>query len=163
MKTVAALSILLLSQASAPDFTFREHNASGRYNLNALSELDCDVSQEGRMWRCTQLTTLAGSSATAMSITIFDQKLYILSFLGPRTAINTLIPSLRERYGMPCRAEEETIYNGLGNALKSQKFVWCFSTGELTFHERYGRIDQYRLTYVDFHNAPPSKGVKPDF
>lgn len=162
--SVALALILAQAEPSLPDFSLREHNPRGQYNFEQLrqSGLDCEYSDGGRRATCSQIATIAGFTA-AISFSMLDRKLTRLGVAGPRDAIPQLLAELKTKYGMPCREAKETVTNGYGNSIPSQTFTWCFSTGELRFSERYGRIDQYGLEYRDRVNSGRPERVEPSF
>ena len=154
-------SLLLAVQAATlPPFTFKEHEAGRKYDLQSLDDAGCTPTSEG--FRCSGDSEMAGWRVF-LSYTIIDAKLSTLAVIGNRNALADVIPALQERYGAPCEKSTATVRNGFGAVLNSAEFTWCFRTGKLTLHERYGRIDEFSLVYVDAVNLPPRRIVQPDF
>ncbi len=157
---IISASLMLAQAATLQPFTFREHEAGKTYDLNSLEAAGCKRTQEG--FRCSGDTEMTGWRVF-MSYTVVDAKLSTLTIIGNRNALADIIPALQQRYGTPCSKASGVVRNGFGAVLSSSEFSWCFSTGKLTLHERYGKIDQFAMIYLDEVTKAPARITPPDF
>ena len=160
----AALAIALLAAAPSsgdlPPFSFREHNAVQKYNLEALAAAGCK--DNGYSVRCTFTDKIAGHFAV-IGIIVTNSRLSVLTVDGIRTDLPAILSAFRARYGEPCSTGSETLQNGLGYPIPSSTMTWCFKTGKMVLHERYMRADTFSIIYKDESNPVPDVKVAPDF
>jgi hypothetical protein len=154
--------LLVLAAAAAqplPQFTFKEHRAGAQYDIKALRDAGCKETAQG--FACDIETEVAGTRAF-VDYFVANGKLARLNVSGFEIAIPYVVSALRERYGQPCGEGVETVSNRLGGQFQSKTITWCFATGNLVFHQRWGSIETYSLRYMDRLNVPAST-ARPDF
>lgn len=155
---------LALAQADAPppEFQFKEFRGTGFYREQPLIDMGCSQEPGSRVFNCNREDTIAGRWAY-LEFTIADRRLASLRVTGFDRDLPAVLPELRGKYGPPCATGSEEVANRLGGRFTSRTATWCFSTGNLVFRERDGRIDSYSLTYSAFVQPPPPKRSPSDF
>lgn len=159
------MSVLLLLAAAVddprfPQFSFREHRTGTQYDIQSLKTAGCKENYQG--FSCETEDTVAGTRAF-IDYLVVNGKLSTFNISGFQIAIQYVLPALYEKYGRPCGESTEYVQNGFGAKFPSKMVIWCFATGELVFHERWGNLETYSARYRDRMNTAPMRKVVPDF
>lgn len=158
-------ALLLFAAAAAgsadlPQFSFREHRTGAQYDVASLHAAGCKDTDQGIS--CESEDSIAGTRAF-IDYLVVNGRLSRFNVSGFEIAIERVLPALYERYGKPCAESTETVSNRLGGTFPSKTVTWCFASGELVFHQRWGSIDTYSLRYADRVVVPPARKTAPDF
>ena len=144
-------ALVIPGREKLPMFDFKDVVAGQPVNISSFK----NCRQLGPNVRCRPLSdTVAGIDPGFVTFEFYNSRLSKMDFDVHVSQAPTLIAAFTQKYGEPCKTEDQVWQSKLGAKFDNEAITWCFGSGNLILTLRGSRIDATTVVYFDLNKAP---------